>query len=268
MTAAVAVAIALATPFGGRATAQDSTHAASRLIGIFDVRTGNPLGGVLVVDALSGTYAVTTATGTARLDFLTFRGTATFVELRKLGYQPKEVLVSRTDTVSITEVMEPFVELAPVVSTERYRIDRDPGLWSGFETRCQSKSVTCIRNDQIEKRPSANLADFLIHAVGIVIGSCGGGSRLGSAGRNGQCGKIAMRGVVIPPAFCQPTFFIDGFEWSPSIGAPADLVPGRPPEAPYTPSNVKAMEVYPPERVRPLRFAGDPTCGAIVMWTK
>ena len=220
-------------------------------------------------DVLSGAYALTTATGTVRLNFVTFRGTAAFVELRKLGYQAKQIVMTRDDTTSITEVMEPVAELGPVVTTESYRVDRDAGLWSGFEDRCRSKSVTCVRNEDLEKRPGANLADFLIHTTGVTIGSCGGGSGRWSAGRTGQCGKIAMHPTTIPPPYCQPNFFIDGYEWNPRIGPATDLTPGRPAEAPYTPANVKAMEVYPPEKPRPLRFQGsDPTCGSVVVWTK
>lgn len=40
-------------------------------------------------------------------------------------------------------------------------------------------------------------------------------------------------------------------------------------EAAFTPANVRAIEVYPPEKPRPTRFLGsDENCGAVVMWTK
>jgi hypothetical protein len=185
-----------------------------------------------------------------------------------LGYEAKQLVVSRADTASITEILERAITLPPVITTEKYRIDRDAGRWDGFEQRCQSKSVTCFRNEDLEKKPAANLADFLIRANGVTIGSCAGGRGAGSAHRNGQCGKIAMKPAVIPPAFCQPTFFVDGFEWNSHMGAPTDLAPNTPAEAPYTPTNVKAVEVYPAERPRPLRFQGDPQCGAVVIWTK
>jgi hypothetical protein len=249
-------------------TADSTRPPAIRIIGVFDARTGGPLQGVQVRDAFSGNYVMTSATGTARLDFLTFRGAAAFVELRRLGYEAKQVIVSRADTASITELLEPAVTLAPVVTTEKYRIDRDVGRWEGFEQRCQSRSVTCIRTEDLERRPAANLADFLIRAEGVTLGACGGGSGHGGAGRNAQCGKIAMKPVVIPPAYCEPTFFVDGFEWNSHMGSPADMAPNTPPQAPYTPSNVKAVEVYPPERPRPARFQGDPTCGVVVVWTK
>jgi hypothetical protein len=234
-----------------------------RIIGAFDSKTGAPLEGVQVHDVFSGAYAVTTGTGTARLDFITFRGAASFVELRKLGYEPKQIVLSRGDTVPITETMEPLAMLPRVVTTARYRIDRDAGRWAGFEDRCRSGSGTCIRSDELERHPAASIADFLIRAPGVTIGACGGGH-----GRNEQCGRIAMKPTVSPPAYCDPTLFIDGVEWNSKMGAPVDLTPGRPAEGIYTPSNVKAVEIYPAERNRPLRFTGDPTCGAIVIWTK
>jgi hypothetical protein len=265
--AAVLLVIALWSPVAAQSPDSSRRASAPRIIGVFDSRTGEPLPGVQVRDGFSGTYATTTLTGTARLSFLTFRGDAALVELRKLGYEAKQVIVSRADTTPITEILEPAVSLAPMVTTETYRIDRDAGLWLGFEQRCQSKSVTCFKHDDLEKKISANLADVLVHATGITVGSCGGGR--GRAQRNGQCGKIAMRPNLIPPAFCQPTFFIDGFEWNASVGAPIDLAPGAPPAAPFIPANVKGVEVYPPDRARPLRFqGGDPTCGVVVIWTK
>ena len=243
--------------------ADSNGRAAARIIGVFDLQTGAPLDGVQVRDAFSGAYRVTTATGTARLDFLAFRGGATFVQLRKLGYAPKEIIVSRADTMPITETMEPLAVLPRVTTTARYRLERDPGKWDGFEDRCRTGSGTCIRSEDLERQPSASIADFLVRAPGVTIGACGS-----AAGRNDQCGHIAMKPTTIPPAYCMPTFFVDGFEWNPRVGAPVDLTPGQPAGAPFTPGNVKAVEIYPSERNRPLRFTGDPTCGAIVIWTK
>jgi len=265
-------AVALAAGRGGAQRADSARPApAPRMIGVYDSRTGDPLPGVEVRDMFSGTYAVTTATGTAPIGFVDFHGEAGLIQLRKLGYAAKQIVVSRGDTVSITEVLEPAVELAPVVTNERYRIDRDAGRWEGFDQRCHSKDVTCIRSDALDAKPGANIADFLVRADGVMVGACGGAGGLGltrGAQRSTQCGKIAMHSVVIPPAYCQPTFFVNGFEWDSHMGAPVDLAPNRPAEGPYTPTNVKGVEVYPPDKPRPLRFQGDPLCGAVVIWTK
>ena len=159
------VTIATATVGAQRA---DSLRQARtpRIIGVYDARTGDPLPGVEVRDMFSGTYAVTSATGTAPIGFVDFHGHAGLIQLRKLGYAAKQVVVPRADTVSITEVLDPAVELAPVVTNETYRIDRDAGRWEGFEQRCHSHDVTCIRSDALGDKPSANLADFLMRADG------------------------------------------------------------------------------------------------------
>jgi TonB-dependent Receptor Plug Domain len=261
---AVAMAAVSIAALGSVSAAQvaDSAHPApGRLIGVFDSESGRPVEEVQVRDVFSGVYVLTTATGTARMAFLTFRGAAAIVQLRKIGYEPKQLVLSRGDTTPITETMERVTTLPTVVTTAKYRIDRDEGRWGGFAQRCRSGSATCIGEEEMAKRPSANLADLLVNAPGITIGACSKGT-----GRDGQCGRIAMRSTTIPPSYCKPTMFVDGFEWH--IDSPIDMVPGRPAEAPFTPTNVKAVEVYASERVRPLRFTGDPTCGAIVIWTK
>jgi hypothetical protein len=53
----------------------DSMHVrAAPNVGVFDSRTGSVLPGVQVRDTLTGDYEITTATGTVRLDFITFVG--------------------------------------------------------------------------------------------------------------------------------------------------------------------------------------------------
>jgi hypothetical protein len=249
----------------------DAARAArSRIIGVFDGRSGEPLAGVQVRDIFTGTATTTTATGTASLGFVTFHGEAGLIDLRKIGYEVSRVVVSRNDT-ALTEIMEPIVELEPVVSNERYRIDLDPGTWSTFEQRCQSKSVTCIRDHELEQRQTSSMATVLVRIDGITIGSCQSASVTGrgSAQPPDWCGKIVMKPAVIPPRFCVPTFFVDGSVWDSHMGPPIDLVPGSAPNGVYTPANVKAVEVYPSERARPMRFqGGDPTCGVVAIWSK
>jgi hypothetical protein len=212
---------------------------------------------------------ITTASGLARLDFVVFRGQAAVVELQKLGYEPKQVPLSRGDTMPITEIMNPATALAPVVTTERYQITRDAGLYDGIAQRCQEKLVTCFDRKVIADHPVANIADFLIKANGVTMGGCGGGTGKWMANRNQLCNSIAMHSLLIPPSYCYPNFFIDGYLWDSKIGSPIDSRPGAPPNGAFTAANVKAIEVYPPEKPRPLRFLGsDETCGAVVIWTK
>jgi hypothetical protein len=239
-----------------------------RIIGVYDVRTGDPLPGVVVRDAFSGSSVVTSATGTARLDFLTYRGEAAVVSLQKLGFEAKQLLVARSDTTPITELLAPATMLAPVVTNETYRIDRDAGLWEGLAQRCQSKAVTCFDDVTLEKHPLTNVARLLLRASGVTIGGCGGGRGKWLANRDELCGSIAMHSTSIPPSYCYPTFFVDGFRWNSSMGSPIDSIPTGTPDARFGARQIKAIEVYSSEKPRPLRFLGNPFCGAIVIWTK
>src|SRR6185437_9856471 len=49
---------------------------------------------------------------------------------------------------------EPVATLAPVVTTETYRLDRDEGHWAGFERRCQRATVTCFRDSDLVAQTS------------------------------------------------------------------------------------------------------------------
>jgi hypothetical protein len=249
---------------------RDSTAAAEpRVIGVYDSRSGDPLAGVVVRDVFAGTSVVTNLNGLARLDFVIFRGQAAVVELQKLGYEPKQLLLSRGDTTPVTEILTPATALAPVVTTATYQITRDAGLYEGFAARCHEKLVTCFDPAAIAQHPVGNVADFLIKAIGVTLGACGGGHGKWMANRDQLCDGIAMHPTTIPPAYCYPNFFIDGFQWDSNIGPPIDNRPGAPANGSFTAANIKAIEVYPPEKPRPMRFLGsDDTCGAVVIWTK
>lgn len=77
-----------------------------------------------------------------------------------------------------------------------------------------------------------------------------------------------MHSLISSDPYCQPTFYINGYEWNVRGGAPIDLSPGEPAVAPFTPTNVKGVEVYLPEQTRPMRYQGNPNCGAVVIWTR
>jgi hypothetical protein len=74
----------------------------ARLLGVFDEMTGNPIAGAEVSDSTSGTFALTTSTGTVSLVFLP-PGVST-VRIRKAGYAELRVPVSISprDSMPIT----------------------------------------------------------------------------------------------------------------------------------------------------------------------
>lgn len=259
----VAIACVAAASLSAQTPVPAQPAPAGRIIGVYDATTGDPLPGVRVRDVLTGTSATTSNTGAAQLDFLSYRGNAALVQLMKLGYEAKTILIARDDTTSVTEVLQRATVLPPVVTTETYRIARDAGRRDGFERRCQQPLTTCFRENDFASHPADNIADFLVRARGVTIGACSN-----DPSRSTQCGRFAMRSSVIPPPYCEPSIFIDGFLWNPTTGSAIDMKPHAPPVAPFTPTNVESIEVYPTNASRPLRFEGDPFCGAIVIWTK
>src|SRR5438445_7848022 len=71
----------------------------NRLLGVYDVATGDPIEGAGITDLKSGLTARTTKTGTVSLLFLP-EGRST-LRIRKLGFEPVDqpVDISPTDTV-------------------------------------------------------------------------------------------------------------------------------------------------------------------------
>lgn len=77
----------------------------SRLLGVFDIETGDAIAGVRITDVTSGTYAMTTSTGTVSLAFLP-EGTST-IQLHHTAYgdTTMQVTISAKDTVPLTLVL-------------------------------------------------------------------------------------------------------------------------------------------------------------------
>ena len=102
------------TAWGGGAHAPSATSATAtlpsyrnRLLGVYDLRTGDPVVGAEVVDLSTGTRAKTTVTGTVALGYLA-EGTNT-VRVHRDGYRDEdlEVVIGPTLTLPITVVITP-----------------------------------------------------------------------------------------------------------------------------------------------------------------
>lgn len=233
-------------------TAPSTASAHIRLLGVYDERSGEPVAGAIVTDVLSGDHASTSETGTVSLWFVRAKGTV--IEVRKLGYERWASAIDPADTVPITVLFRRVVKLSPIVSNASANIARDPGVRDGFEARCASSHVACVRESDLADHVDHTIGDFLLRSSKIA------------------CGRGPGCGVFMHPAagtgYCTPTYFVDGFVWdTKASGSPIDN-PAAPPRQPFNPSNVKQIEIYGPNDIRPLRFAGDEKCGVVLLWTK
>lgn len=245
---------------GASASAQDSSAAAPahflRVVYVYDSLTQQPIEGAEMKDLVTGNSLMTTRTGNAELVPEFVKASGAMLRIRKLGYAPVSLfvdpLVPSPFGVALSRAI---VELPTVVTRANFQMSKDAGTRGGFELRCASGQPTCLRGDSIAQYPSRGLGDFIRFAPGV----------------HDKTGKMHSTGAEL----CSPTFYVDGGLWkspplpNPLLG-PMDIQPrGFNEPSPFNPLNVKGIEVYPSGQVRPPRFdGGDPSCGAIVIWTK
>ena len=97
----------------------------TRVIGIFDSETGEPIDSAEVKDILTGLSALTTPTGTVALPMDT---SGAFLRVRKMGYNMTTVLVANgaADTLPITLVLDRVGQMMPTVITRAHGVARGP----------------------------------------------------------------------------------------------------------------------------------------------
>src|SRR5262249_20232606 len=90
----------------------------TRILGVFDSQSGEPIAGAEVIDVLAHVTALTTQTGTVSLAFLP-EG-ATMLRIQKIGFKPvtQIVEISPVDTVPITVLMQSVAQTLPAVVTK------------------------------------------------------------------------------------------------------------------------------------------------------
>ncbi len=251
------------------------------ILGLYDSRSGEPIKGVEVRDSLSGISALTTKDGAVALNFLQPVGPFYLFTVRKEGYEPKKYRIRVDSLHDMTEMLEPHPigtgnddgVLLPGVNVEgRYRLDTDPGKWEGFTRRCSTRHAECVAELELAKHPSARVYDFLVRSYGIIaectISKLKNATLTPSAlskppREPGSKSCLAKMHPSAGTGSCTPTYIVNGKEWVAHIKPAQEEI-----EDFIGPTQMKGIEVYSSEKIRPLSFNGKPMCGTVVIWTK
>jgi hypothetical protein len=235
------------------------------VLGVFDANTGAPVAGADVIDLLTGESARTTKTGTVALVFLPDGGD--LVRIRKFGYrmQTMMVAISPADTVPITVLLHPVVELPEVVTTGAASYI-SPRLRGFEERRLHGAAGYFVSDSVLRKADDRTLANVLrTHIPGINIVQRGRFELLAPppscqtafGGKSGPPPDVYVDGVRLPhpPPPPHRNFSAGGMQ-------PFDL-------SEFHVSNLAGVEYYPDAALLPPEFSATAKgCGALLLWTR
>jgi hypothetical protein len=248
----------------------DVVAAGVKLLGVFDMSTGEWVDRAIVRDTL-GHQILTSNIGVAALSALEPVVGQYLIEIRKEGYAPQRYKL-RADTaaeflVGLTpNPLGKATALPTVVTTESRRlIGRDPGQREGFFTRCEMSVVECVGRKDLDLHPAGQLVDLLSRKEGVTR-MCSTVSRPSFSSSKPQYYLHCQAQMldIVHGGYCSPTYFLNGFEWSPLGGQGQDQL-----DQFLVPKHIAGMEVYLPDMPRPGRFEiPGAVCGAVVIWTQ
>jgi hypothetical protein len=247
----------------------DSAHAKPvnyayryRFLGVYDAETGAPVEGAEVVDALTGTKALTTKTGTVSLMFLPEGGS--LVRIRKVGYemQTLTVPISPADTAPVTVILSHATTLAPVVVNDTASKYIAGGLRL-FEEHKKAGFGYFVDADQFRKDDGKPLANILLSNVPGMMRALGprGESFLVSSRK--PCAGNALSGCRQPN--CYVSLIEDGvrtYDVTMRGVYPPDF-------ARLDGLNLAGAEYYPGGAETPPEYNETKQgCGVLVLWTR
>lgn len=236
----------------GSAVAQPAMVYRHRVLGVFDIATGDAVPGAAVVDVRTGTTALTTETGTVDLAFLPDGGTV--VRVRKVGYHPLEqfVRISPTDTAPVTILLTPTATvLSPIVARDSARRYLGPAMQE-FEARRATGRGQFIAEDYLRKHEATTMPNIVRSFSGLQVACSRSGFYV--------CEAVANRSARrpnLPGGDCRFVVFIDGvYVRDPDL---AKLVV----------ADFAGIEAYTAGQRIPPRFNmnGNP-CGALLFWSR
>jgi len=257
VTAAVAAGAQTPGSTPARATPASTPLAAyrNRLLGVYDMRTGDPVEGVEVSDVLAKNSALTTVTGTVSLSFLPDGGA--MIRIRKVGYavETMVVAISPVDTVPLTVLLSPAQTLPTVFTNEAGIAYHSPGMRAFEERRRSVAGGTFIAEAELRKDDNrTTLANVLRRVSGlrIVCGAAGGG-------RTGECWGVGRRSAskyAILGGECTVDFYVNG---APMIDNDLNK---------FQVNEIGGVEYYAGAAVPAQYNQTGSTCGVLLLWLR
>ncbi len=239
--------------------AQDSTEVRGI---ITDARSGDPIPGVAVIVAETGTAAVTDSAGTFR--FHTLPAGQYVLNIRRFGYAPMQYAVSVQST--IVEIPSTDLSLEPLaLPMEAVGVQADvlPGRNAPpefHERRERNAGSSITREEFVEQGNPGRPTDVLQRMSGIrVLPGQGLGGHLAVTMQRG--GVRSFREVEDFRTLCPPLYFVDrqliGNAGNIDIDAAVSL------------AEVVAVEAFNSVATLPTYFnRTGAACGVIVFWTR
>lgn len=251
ITVGMLVLLLAATPILAQGKPDTLAAYRNRLLGVFDVASGEPVEGAQVTDVLNKTSALTTRTGTVGLFFLPEEGG--IVRITKVGYAPQTLTVgiSPADTSPITVMFNHVNELPAVVSLAEAPNYVSPMLRE-FEERRHSGFGRFISEAELRKHDDMRLGDVLRRLAGLEIVPSGRSDFVTTSR------SAAGNGMTLSPGRCRSVIYVDGV----NLGAT---------ELRQLPDVITlgGVEWYAsPAELPSLYNATGSACGVLLLWTR
>ena len=240
-----------------------------RIIGTFDEATGQPLSGVEVIEAATGTSVLTSSTGSANLGLIVPKGGE--IRLRKIGFEEQTMTVSMTpsDTVPITILMKKVAELPAVVTKGTSPKYLSPALRSFEDRRKTHASGYFIDDSTLRKEDNRPLGNVLVsHAPGAVVKQVSSANFLLKSPR---CSSGGQPDVYIDGV---PLAHLEDARWQQPRPRGRNSPPPDPRNFPidlnqFQVSDLAGVEFYPDNATMPVQFSRTSAgCGALFLWTR
>ena len=240
-----------------------------RIIGVYDETSGQPIPAVEISETATGTFVMTSTTGSANLGFIVPKGGE--IRIRKIGFEEQTMTISMApaDTQPITIIMKRVAELPAVVTKDAAPRYLSPTLKSFEERRKNHVSGYFIDETTLRKEDNRALGNVLVaHAPGAIVKQVSSANFLLKSPR---CSSGGMPDVYLDGV---PLAHLDDPRWPMPSRNRFSKAPPDPREFPidlnqFAVGDLAGVEFYPDNATMPVQFSRTSAgCGALFLWTR